>query len=236
MANNTRLSLEYMQSTLPKNYRKVVTQETVDELNLLSEDPDYGEEFKSSLITHASILSGKDSWSLGQYTDAIKFYSLTAGGLSQVEAYVKVFPDRLQSRLDRGQTKLDMTGEASRYNSTELVNRIRQQALVPLHLVNQGTLQQAINSLTTLMLTARSEVARVSAATALLKELRPPEAQSVELQLGLSDEMLAVQEKQTAHLLTIAQNQQKFLEAGHSIDDIQKLHVNVIDAEVDEDE
>lgn len=235
--NKKPLTLELVQNVVPKSYRKLVDQETVDTINKLTEDPDYGEEFKNSIITHTSILDGTNNWSLKQYVDGVKFYSLTAAGLSQVDAYCKVFPERLQSRLDRGQSKVDMNGEASRFNSTDLVNKIRQQALVPLHLVNQGTTQLAINTLTDLMLKGRSEVARVSAATALLKELRPPEAQQVDLKIGLNDDARAAQERQNQQLLEIAENQRRLLQAGVPLAEIQKIHVQKedhIEAELDE--
>ena len=230
------LKLDYMLSIVNKRHKKVLTQEVVDDINVLTSDPEYGQEFQNAIVTHTSILEGKDGWSLNQYIDAVKFYSLTAAANSQVDAYVKVFPDRLQARLDRGQDKDDMRGEASRFNATELVNRIRSNALVPLHLVNQGTTQLAINTLTKLMLSGRSEVARVSAATALLKELRPPEAQHVELQLGMSDAAIEAHAKQATQLTEIAENQRRLLQAGANINDIQQIHITTIDAEVDEDE
>jgi len=230
------LTLELMKEQVPRDYKPRLTQEVVDEVNKLVEDPDYGEEFRNAYITHTGILSGKENFSLKTYANAIKFYSLTAAGLPAVRAYVKVFPERLQARIDRGQTINDMPGEASRFNASDAVNKIRSQALIPIHLVNQGTVQQAINSLTTIMLSGRSEVARVSAATALLKELRPPEVQQVELQLGMSDAALEAQAKQNEQLASIAENQRKLLMAGVDINDIQQIHVTTIDAEVEEDE
>ena len=231
---DTELTLEYFQSTLPKQYKKLISQDIVTEINHLVTDPDYGKEFQESVVTAMSILDGREKWSLRKYVDAIKFYSLTAAAMPQAKAYAMVFPERLQARLDRGETIHDMNGEASRFNSTELVNKIRAQALVPIHLVNQGTVQLAINKLTDIMLTGRSEVAKVSAATALLKELRPPETQKVELQLGLSDEARAAQDKQNQQLISIAENQRRLLEAGHSIDDIQKIHVEYIETTAEE--
>jgi len=233
----SKVTLEALKEQVPKKYKKLVDEGTVHNINKLAEDPEYGEEFRDSVITHTKILDGSEKWSMKNYIDAIKFYSLTAAGNSQVDSYIKVFPERLQARLDRGQDKSFMNGEASRFNATDLVNRIRQQSLVPLHLVNQGTTQLAINQLTHLMLNARSDVARVSAATALLKELRPPETQTVDLQIGLNDEARAAQEKQNAQLLDIAQNQRRLLEAGMALDDVQSIHIKkeeVIEVDLDE--
>jgi hypothetical protein len=223
------LSYEVFKEVIPKNMRKLVTEDTVNEINKLTLDPEYGEEFKTSLISATNLLAGKEKWSLKQYIDAVKFYSLTAAAMTQTDAYVKVFPDRLQARLDRGETKNDMNGEASRFNSSELVNRVRNQALVPLHLVNQGTVQLAINTLAHLMVNARSEVAKVSAATALLKELRPPDAQKIELDIGIKATDSIAELRKATEELVIAQRQS--IEAGMAVKYIAESRV--VDVEVD---
>jgi hypothetical protein len=84
------------------------------------------------------------------------------------------------------------------------------------------------------MLNGRSEVARVNAANTIIKELRPPEVQQVELQLGQSEEALKAQERQTEQLAQIAENQRRLLAAGVSIEDVQQIQVTVIEAEEDE--
>ena len=222
--------------TLPKSYRNAATDELVDIVNTLAEDPDYGEHFKDSFLTYTSVLEGKENFSMDNYLNAVKFFSLTSVGMPAVRAYCKVFPERLQKRLDRGESIKDMGGEGSRFNNSELVNKIRAQALVPLHLLNQDKVQLAINTLANIMIGGRSEVARVSAATTLIKELRPPEVQQVEMQIGMSDQVLEAQNKQTEQLITIAENQKRLLEAGASIEDVQAININVVDVHEEEDE
>jgi hypothetical protein len=167
-----------------------------------------------------------------QYLDAVKYYSLTAGGLSQVDAYMKVFPERMQARLDRDQDKDDMRGEASRFNATELVNRIRDQALVPLHLVNQGNLQLAINTLVQVATKSRSDIARVNAASALLKELKAPETQKIELDIGVNTTDSIAELRKATEKLAIQQAQS--IDAGIAVKQIAES--TIIEAEVEEDE
>jgi len=227
------LTLDLLQTTVTKKYKNLIRQDIVDEVNHLVEDPDYGEEFRDSILTHIDILSGKENYSMREYTDAIKYYSLTAAGLSQADAYIRVFPERMQARLDRDQPKHKINGEASRFNQSQLVTKIRSQALVPLHLVNQGVTQQAINQLASLMMNARSDVAKVSAATALLKELRPPEVQQVELQLDTSENYknsIADLRKAT-ELLAI--QQQQSIQAGIAVKSIAE---SIIVTEVEEED
>ena len=233
-----KLHVETLKRNVPKYHKQAITDELVDDLNRLAEDPDYGAEFQESLITHTSILEGKERFTLATYINAVKFYSLTACGVSLSAAYIKVFPERVKmyDKLDEVKRKHSIGNRASKFNGSDAVNKIRAQAAVPLHLVNQGTVQLAINTLSDIMVSGRSEVARVSAATALLKELRPPEVQQMELQIGVSDAVLEQQKKQNESLVAIAENQRALLAAGADINDIQQIHTTVVEVEVDEDE
>jgi len=235
MAEIKKLTKELVKASLGKKFTGEINDNVIDEINLLIDDPDYGEAFKENMITYTSVLSGKDTWSLQMYLDATKFFSLTSMGDSQAKAYCKVFPDRFQSRLDRGEGQNEIAGEASRYSGSKLVNAIREQSQVPFHLRNQGAAQDALNQLLYLMMNARSDVAKVSAATAVLKETRPPEAQRIEMQVGLSDQAVEQQERQNSALRDIAVNQRKLLEQGYSLDEVQKIHVtrthDIIDVE-----
>jgi hypothetical protein len=226
---NKDLSLELVQGLVPKHYKNSVTQELIDDLNRLSRDPDYGEEFKQSMLTSTSILGGANSkWSLAMYVDAVKYFSLTAAQMSQADAYIAVFPERFQSRLDRGETKEDIRGEASRYNNSELVNKIRQQALVPLHLVNQGNVQIAINVLVDIATRGRSEMARVSAANGLLKELRAPESSKIEKDVGINKGNI-IDDYEKAMLKMVAE-QKRLIEAGGDLKSIANASIKVSDA------
>ena len=235
MSKTKELSLEGLKLNLPKRFRGVVNQDIVDEINHLVEDPDYGEEFKDSVLTYTDILSGKENWSMAKYLEAVKFYSLTAIGHSQVDAYIKVFPDRLEARISRGQGKEEMRGEAARFNGTELVSRIRNQALVPLHLVNQANVQLGINTLVKIATNGKSEIARVNAATALLKELKPPEAQKIEIDMSVreGDAILDLKEQ----LAEMAEAQLKAVDRGQvTVGQLGALKPKeeVIEVEVDE--
>ncbi len=238
MAEVTKLTKEFVKANLGKKFTGEISDSVIDEINLLIDDPDYGEAFKENMVTYTSVLSGKDTWSLQMYLDATKFFSLVSMGDSQAKAYCKVFPDRFQARLDRGEGQNEIAGEASRYNGSKLVNAIREQSQVPFHLRNQGAAQDALNQLLHLMMNARSDVAKVSAATAVLKETRPPEAQKIEMQVGLSDIAVEQQEKQNMALRDIAINQRKLIEQGYSIEEVQKIHVtrthDTIDVDVEE--
>ena len=226
----TQLDTQTLKGIVPKKYAKLVSDELVDELNSLIVDPEYGEQFKEEFLTHANILEHNSNWSLEKYKNAVKFFSLVQQEMSLVDAYCAVFPERLKARYARGESKLNMGGEASRYNSSELVNKIRQQALVPLHLVNQGLLQQAINKQAQLMMTAKSEMVQQKASETLIRELRPPETSKIELDIGFKHSDTIEDLRKAAEELAMAQLDT--IKAGAAVKEIAESRI--IDAELDE--
>jgi len=227
---SAQLDTQTLKGIVPKKYAKLVSDELVDELNTIIEDPEYGEQFKEEFLTHANILEHNSNWSLVKYKNAIKFFSLVQQEMTLVDAYCTVFPERLKARYARGESKLNMGGEASRYNASELVNKIRQQALVPLHLVNQGLLQQAINKQAQLMMSAKSELVQQKAAETLIRELRPPETSKIELDIGVKQSDTIADLRKAAEDLAMAQLNN--IKAGVAVKEIAESRI--IDAEIED--
>jgi hypothetical protein len=73
------------------------------------------------------------------------------------------------------------------------------------------------------------------AAGKLADVLAPPIEQKVDIKIGQSDEAKHSQEKLYGEMKKLAENQQKLLEAGHSIEEVQRLNL-VIDVEEDDGE
>ena len=226
---NSQLDVETLKGIVPKKYARFVADDLVNELNSLIADVEYGEQFKEEFLTHANILEHNSNWSLEKYKNAIKFFSLVQQEMSLVDAYCAVFPDRLKARYSRGESKLNMGGEASRYNASELVNKIRQQALVPLHLVNQGLLQQAINKQAHLMMHAKSEMVQQKASETLIRELRPPETSKIELDIGVKQSDTIADLRRAAESLAMAQLDN--IKAGVAVKTIAESRI--IDAEIE---
>lgn len=221
------LELEVLQEQLGKK-GKLITQDVVDELNKLEEDPDYGFEFTDYYVRYFNILEKNNQWTTPKYMNALKFFSLVESNHSLVDAYVKTFPERLEARLARGQRKQDMGGEASRYNASELVNEIRKVARIPVELTNYHSFQAAIRRSVELMNDPEvSPAVQQKAAETLIRELKPKEDATVNIKVGMSDEAKSQQAKLVDHIGQIALQQQKMLAAGMSISEIQKLNVQI---------
>jgi len=207
------LTLDLVQSQLKPKQRLLISEETVKEIELLSKDPDYGEEFLDLYLDHLNVLKETPRASHDQYLNAIKFFGLVEAGNSLTDAYIKTFPQRYKDRRrnhpDAGDGSKDfMRSEASRFNSSKLVNEIRKVACIPIQLIHRGLLHEAILNQAQLMRTARSEMVRQKAGAVIISELKPQEdtviavkvedgSKSVIEELRLATERLAIAEQQS---------------------------------------
>lgn len=236
------VELDVLRAQLGKK-GKLIEQDTVDELNMLIEDADYGEEFLDQYISYFNVLEKNSQWNTPKYMHAVKFFCLMESGMTAVDAYVKVFPERLEARLARGESKRDMGGEASRYNASQLVNEIRKVATIPVQLIHRHLLHKSINGMAKLAFDESiSPMVRQKAYETLIRELKPAEDANVNIKIGMDEETKSHQARLVDHIATIALQQQKMLASGMKIEEIQRLNVqvakeNVLDVEeVDEDD
>jgi len=222
------VTLELLQEQVGVKKKHLINQDVVDEINKLVEDPDYGEVFLEQYVNYFNILEKNNRWSIPKYTNALKFFMLVESGNTLTDAYIKVFPERLQARLDRGENKQHIGGEASRYNASQLVTEIRKVATVPVQLIHRHLLHNAIMKTAQLMNDPSvSPTVQQKAAETLIRELKPTEDSNVNIKIGLDEESKQQQARLVEHIGTIALNQQKMLASGMSIEEIQKLNVQI---------
>lgn len=205
-----KLTVEQLQRTMPANLRKNVTQDLVDIVNN-EEDGDFREHFRDNLLSFTSVLKdGK--YKTVDYLNAVKFVSYKLLGDSNTVAYSKVFPERYQRLVDKGITGKNIASYSTAYNKNELVNKIMEQTLVPVHILNMDLHQEAINMQADLMRNARSETVRQKAAECLIVQLKAPETAKVEVDVNLNDGLVQDLRDTTRAL---AQQQLKMIKAGH---------------------
>ena len=201
------LTLDLVQSQLKPNQRLTISEDTVAEIQKLAEDPDYGEEFLDCYLDHLNIFKENSRQSHDQYLNAIKFFSLVEAGNSLTDAYIKVFPNRYEDRKKNykpeDRDKSIMRGEASRFNSSNMVNEIRKVAAIPVQLIHRHVLHEAILTQAELMRTAKSEMVRHKAAASLITELKPSEDHTIKIDVedgatSVIDELRKATEKLAA--------------------------------------
>lgn len=222
------LELQTLQAQLGKK-GKLITQDTVDELNRLVEDVDYGTEFLDSYINYFNILDKDDKWSTPKYMNAMKFFTLVEAGHTATDAYCKVFTERLEARYARGERKSDMGGEASRYNASQLVNEIRKVANVSVKLIHRHTFHKAIVGTEQLAFDPSvSPAVRQKALETLIRELKPDEKS--EISIEIKNDTSAIDELRKATEALVLE-QRRSIEAGMSVKYIAESQV--VEAEYD---
>ncbi len=181
----TELSLPVVHSQLTKTQRLTVTQDVLDEINKLAEDPLYGEEFLDVYMQHMAVLENAPNGNHTRYVNAVKYFILVESGESLTNAYIKLFPERIDSRRKANPDNYMriVNGEASRYNSSHMVNEIRRLATVPVQLIHRHLLHEAILEQAKLMRSAKSEMVRQKAAATIITELKPTEEQQIRVKV-----------------------------------------------------
>jgi len=161
---------------------------------------------------------------------AMKFFTLTEGGMDFTRAYSNVFPNRVLARSREGVNSDNLRIEASRYNRNMIVNEIRKVASPPVQLIHRNLLHEAILVSADLMKNARSEKVRADAAATLIRELKPADDQTINIKVndGATD---AIEELRKA-TETLAIQQHQSIQAGVAVQAIAES--NIIEAQLDE--
>lgn len=206
------LTKEVMQRCLPSRMKSRLDDETVERMNLAIFSEEAQEAIKENFLGFTSVLK-HPNYSMDEYLNAVKYITYTMMGDTNVAAWAKVFPDRYQRLLAKGTPSKDINAHVRHYNRTKLVNEIREQSLVPSHILNADKFQEAINIQAALMADETvSPKVRSDAANSLLTHLKRPETQRIELDVGIKeDSMLQELKDITAGL---AAKQQQLIQGG----------------------
>ena len=180
-------------------------------MNQTLSDPLMYETYRDDLLSYTQVMrDGK--FKLTDYVSAVKYCSHKIMGATNIDAFIKAFPNRYQRFLTNGVSQKDIASYITAYNKSKLVNLILEQSLIPSWVLNQDLYQKAINVQADLMINANSEKVRSDAANSLLNHLKPPEVQKVELDIGLKKDSVLQDLKET--LFELALQQQKASEAN----------------------
>jgi len=207
------LTLEQFRDVLPKQVRGAVSDELIDSVNLAIANSELRENFRDNLLSYTSVMKdGK--FKIESYINAVKYVSLKLLGSSNVDAYLKTFPDKHQWFIAQNTSSKDISAYVAAYNKTKLVNLIFAQTLVPFHVLNADLYQKALNVQVALMTDEDvSPKVRSDAANSVLTHLKPPEVTKIELDVKDDTSMLAGL-RQT--MIELAAMQHKNIELGIS--------------------
>lgn len=224
------LSIELLRKSLPNKYKHSLSQELLDNINTTLADPELYEHYRNNFVSYLSVLND-GNYKITDYLSAVKYCTHKLMGNSNLDSYIKTFPDRYKDLLNRGATAKDISSFVSAYNKGKLVNAIMEQSIIPSWIINQDLHQKAINVLAELMMTANSEKVRADSANSLLVHLKPPEVKKVELDIGVKsnkdiDDMRSL-------LAELSAKQKQLIETGMvSVNEV--AHTKLIQATVRE--
>ena len=154
-------------------------------------------------------------------------------GRTQKDACRIVFPDRYNAVVAKGYPDKDINSVISSYSKSKLVILIQEQAAIPTWILNQDIYQEAINTQREIMLNPKAgAMARVTAAKCLIENLKQPEKQELQLNIGVTNDTIAELRNTTRQL---AELQSKLISSGSkTAQDV--LDTNIIEAEYESKE
>lgn len=205
------LTADEFRAALPDKMKKSVSQDLIDKINNTLSNPEEFENYRNNLIGYTRVMQdGK--FKIEQYLDAVRYVSFKLLGATNIEAYMKTFPDKYQKFIDTGVQAKDIASYVTAYNKGKLVNLIYEQTLVPVHVLNMDMYQRALNEQMVLGLTAKSEKVRADALNSVMTQLRPPEVKKIELDISHKEDQTMNVLKNT--MMDLVAEQRRALQSG----------------------
>lgn len=214
VAQEDLLTLDQVKAAVPTTMKAAITQDYVDKLNGITNDPIIRDHIQKNFVSYTAVLK-EGKFKTEDYLSAVAYVSFKLMGYTDKDSYAKTFPKRYTDLVAAGTPEKTIASYVSIYKKGKLVNLILEQTLVPSWVLNQHMYQEALNVQFELMRNADSEKVRTEAANSLLTHLKKPEAtkNSVNINLGQQDQqgMAAL----TNALTQLAETQRTAIQSGN---------------------
>lgn len=198
-------------SALPPNLKSAVTDQFVDMVNDITQDQQAAEYIRENFITYTMVLK-EGRFKTEDYLNAVAYVSYKHMGLSNQEAFFKVFPHRQAALVAKGTSSKDIAAHVAGYHKGKLVNLIMERSLVPTWIAYQDVYHKAISVQADLMENAASEKVRCDAANSILTHLQKPKEAAVALNVDLREN--SGMKELVSTLRELAQGQQQAIQNG----------------------
>lgn len=212
------ITRDELEKCLPANLKTAATQQFVDHINTISNEPEYAKQVAENFVSYSSVLK-EGRFKTEDYLNAVAYVTYKALGKNNEEAYALTFPTRYRNLIAKGTSSKDISAYVSMYKGGKLVQLIMQQTITPMWVLHNSTYNDAIRVQAELMHSANSEKVRSDAANSLLTHLKPPETKEINLSVGLKEASGVDELRET--LRKLAEGQQNMISVGsHSTKDI----------------
>ncbi len=179
----TRLQIE---KALPGTLKSSATDELTQMVNTLVQDPREAEMIRENFISYAHVLR-EGKFKTTDYVHAVAYVSYKLMGLSNLDSYMKAFPQRYSRMLADGLSAREIASFVAAYNKNMLVNKILEQTLVPVWVLNQDLYQKALRVQADLMATSHSDMVRTTAANSILQHLSKPKEVAGKMTININE-------------------------------------------------
>lgn len=207
--DENNIKLQELRTCANVSVRKYITPELLDKLNDVVSSSEIREEFRENILGYMDVLKG-GKWKFEDYINAVKYVSYKLRNDTNIAAYTKTFPDRVARFQKEGHK--DYSPWVTAYSKNKLVVAIMERSLIPTYILNADLYQKALNTQTELMMYAKSETVRMKAADSILIQLKPPEVQKMELEVGMKQDSTIEELKSTT--MELVKQQKLMLESG----------------------
>ena len=219
-----------------------ITEEDYKLIKASAEDYEFdGYTLVDSLLDNKDIII-KFRINFTQYLQAIKFCAYLVGGKEPAySAYAKAFADRefVQERINDSigsEGYKQLASAASRYANYPYVKEIIRLEANSIYLSYRKEFGDAVDVLATEMKTAAYSKDRIAAADKLLTHIKPPE--TLKIEANINHNSIGLHEQIQNQLEALMVNQQRMLDNGIDLKEVQRIGVNfdVIDMVVDDEQ
>lgn len=202
--------------------RNWASQELVTTLNSL--ETDGADLVRENWLTHANVLR-EGTYSLDQYTTAIKYVSLKQMGHTNQQAYSIALADRYQELVAKGYDDQRISSHVAAYHKGALVQKLLAQSTVPLYMLYQDEAHKAIKTLVQVMTEPNASFkTRAEAADKLLTHVKRPEAAKIELEV--SNKQSDGMNELTTMMRDLAKRQLAAIAEGGNVKDVANVPLN----------
>jgi len=222
------ITVEKLQKFMPKGTASKVTEEIVEYINNIENDTGLNQEYAEERVMSCMHLLGKQGVTLEKLVNAVKYCTLKRYHDNK-KAWAITFPKEYD-RLVKRNGFID--SHVSEYNKTYLVVEIDKMMLIPFHLQYDKLKHEALQVQANLMRgIGANDDDRVTphiqhlASKAIMDMLKSPEENSIELKIGASDAMVAVQQELQDTLSEIVANQRRAFQNGMNVAELQRIHM-----------
>jgi hypothetical protein len=184
---NEKVTKDILQKLVPRNIK--ITDEIVETINSVTENEEEARYFRENLLTYMVVL--KDPSTVGitfeTYMNAVKFVTYKMIGDTNIDAYIKVFPDRYKRMKEQGKSENYIHAIVSTYASGSTVTKIIEKTVIPPSVSHRDLFYRTIEHLSGLAFGARSEAVQEKACKTLIETLKPNEESKIEIDMNVKE-------------------------------------------------